>query len=148
MIKLSTRVRYGTRAMLDLACHYGNGPILLKDVAKRQNISLKYLDRILLSLKSVGLVKALRGAKGGYSLSLSPGQITLKQVIEAFDGPVQLVECINDKNYCQRVNTCATHDIWSELGKAIEATLKSTTLEDLIIRSREKKKSSDAMYYI
>ena len=148
MIKLSTRVRYGTRAMLDLACHYGNGPVLLKDVAKRQNLSLKYLDRILFSLKSAGLVKALRGAKGGYSLSIHPAQITLKQVVEAFDGPIQLVECINSRSYCQRVNTCVTHDIWGELGRAIETTLKSTTLEDLIIRSEEKKRSTDTMYYI
>lgn len=148
MIKLSTRVRYGTRAMLDLACHYGENPVLLKDVARRQNISLKYLDRILFSLKSAGLVKSLRGAKGGYLLSMHPAQITLKQVVEAFDGPIRIVGCINDKSYCQRVNTCATHDIWGELSKAIEATLKSTTLEDLIIRSREKKKSADNMYYI
>jgi len=148
VIKLSTRVRYGTRAMLDLACHYGNGPVLLKDVAKRQNIPLKYLDRILFSLKAAGLVKALRGAKGGYSLSLPPGQINLKQVVEAFDGPIQLVECVNDKNFCQKVNTCVTHDIWGELGRAIEATLKSTTLDDLIIRSKEKKKVADSMYYI
>ncbi|MFY9402414.1 MAG: Rrf2 family transcriptional regulator [Candidatus Omnitrophota bacterium] len=148
MIKLSTKVRYGTRAMLDLACHYGDGPVLLKDVARRQGVSLKYLERILTSFKPMGLVKSLRGAKGGYSLSFHPSQINLKQVVEALDGEIRIVGCIKDKVYCQKVNSCVTHDIWEELSKAIEATLKSTTLEDLIIRSREKKKSPDNMYYI
>jgi Rrf2 family transcriptional regulator, cysteine metabolism repressor len=148
VIKLSTKVRYGTRAMLDLACHYAGGSVLLKDVAGRQGISLKYLDRILSSLKSAGLVKSLRGAKGGYSLSLHPSQITLKQVIEAFDGPIRVVGCVKDRTYCQKLNTCATHDIWDGLSRKIEDILQSVTLEDLIIRSREKKKSSDNMYYI
>jgi Rrf2 family protein len=147
-MKLSTRVRYGTRAMLDLACHYGDGPVLLKDVAKRQDISVKYLDRIISSLKSAGLVKSQRGAKGGYSLSSAPQNITLSGIVEAIDGPINLVECARDKNYCNRVNSCVTHDIWCELGKAMELTLKNTTLENLVIRDRLKRKSMQEMYHI
>jgi len=147
-MKLSTKVRYGTRAMLDLACHHGNSPVLLKDIARRQEISVKYLDRILSSLKAQGLVKTLRGAKGGYILNKPPAKITLKQIAEALEGPLELVECVSNKDFCHRVNSCAMHDIWYELGKAMEVVLKTTTLEDLVIRDKKKKKSSSSMYYI
>lgn len=146
-MKLSTKVRYGTRAMLDLATYYGNGPVLLRDIAQRQEISLKYLDRILSSLKAAGLVKTLRGAKGGYVLNSPPSKITLKQILEALEGPLDLVECINNKNFCHRVNLCVMHDIWHELTKTMEAVLKSTTLGDLVVKDKNKKKVSK-MYYI
>jgi Rrf2 family protein len=133
--------------MLDLACCYGNGPVLLKDIAGRQEISLKYLDRILSSLKAAGLVKTLRGAKGGYALNHAPSKITIKQITEALEGPLVLVECIDNINFCHRMNSCVTHDVWCELSKVMEAVLKTTTLEDLVIRYKEKKKSPK-MYYI
>lgn len=148
MLKLSTRVRYGTRAMLDLAVHYGSGPVLLKDISGRQSYSLKYLDRILVALKTAGLVKSLRGAKGGYVLNRKPSDITMIQILEAIDGPIELVECVADKNYCNRIGSCVMHDIWCELGKAMEGVLKTTTLEDLIIRDKKKHKASGRMYYI
>jgi len=147
-MKLSTKVRYGTRAMLDLAAHYGNGPVLSKDIARRQEISLKYLDRIFSSLKVAGLVKSLRGAKGGFILNAAPAKITVSQIVEALEGPLELVECINNKNFCHRVNACVMHDIWYELGKAMEVVLKTTTLEDSLIRENKKKKASGSMYYI
>ena len=147
IMKLSTKVRYGTRAMLDLACYYGNGPVLLKDIARRQEISLKYLDRILSSLKAAGLVKTLRGAKGGFSLSQTPSKITIKQIAEALEGPLVLVDCLRSKTYCRKVNSCVTRDIWGDLNRAMEAVLKTTTLEDLVTRDKEKKKIPE-MYYI
>ena len=147
-MKLSTKVRYGSRAMLDLACHRGNDPVLLKDIAKRQEISVKYLDSILSSMKAVGLVKTLRGAKGGYILNSPPSKITLKQITEALEGPLELVGCVNNKDYCHRVKSCVMHDIWHELGKAMEVVLKTTTLEDLAIRDKKKRRISDSMYFI
>ncbi|KPK97573.1 MAG: hypothetical protein AMJ95_08340 [Omnitrophica WOR_2 bacterium SM23_72] len=146
-MKLSTKVRYGTRAMLDLACNYRNGPVLLKDISKRQEISLKYLDRILSSLKAAGLVKTLRGAKGGFALNHPPSQITIKQIAEALEGPLELVDCLHNKTFCRKVNSCVMYDIWSELNKAMEVVLKTTTLEDLVMRENQKKKMSE-MYYI
>ena len=148
MLKLSTKVRYGTRAMLDLAVHVDEGPVLLKDVAHRQEISLKYLDSILASLKSAGLVKATRGSKGGYVLSEPPSKISVSQIVEALEGPLELVECIKRKDFCHRVNSCVTHDIWYELGKAMEVVLKTTTLESLIIRDKKKNRAGGKMYYI
>ncbi len=147
-MRLSTKVRYATRAMLDLAIHYGNSPVLLKDIARRQEISLKYLDRIFSSLKAAGLVKAFRGAKGGYVLSRGPSEVKVNQIVEALEGPFELVGCIDNKNFCRRVDFCVTHDIWYELGKAMEGVLKATTLEDLIIRERGKKRAPEKMYYI
>ena len=147
-MRLSTKVRYGTRAMLDLAVHYGNGPVLLKDIARRQEISLKYLDRIFSSLKTASLVKSLRGAKGGYILNNQPSKITVKQILVALEGPLDLVECVRDKDFCHRIHSCVMHDIWYELGKAMELVLETTSLEDLIIRDKKKKRISGSMYYI
>jgi len=147
-MQISTKVRYGTRAMLDLALHYGNGPVLLKDIARRQEISLKYLDRICSSLKAAGLVKSLRGSKGGYVLNKPPSKITISQINEALEGSLVLVECVNNKNFCPRVNFCVTRDIWQELGKTMDSVLENTTLEDLVARDRKKRRISDSMYYI
>ena len=147
-MKLSTKVRYGTRAMLDLACYYQDGPVLLRDIAKRQEISLKYLDRIFSSLKAGGLIKSFRGAKGGYILSKHPSGITVGEIILALEGPLELVECVSSKDFCRRVNACVMHDVWYELSKAMEVVLKTTTLEDLVIRNKKKKISLGSMYYI
>ena len=146
-MKLSTKVRYGTRAMLDLAVHYSDEPVLLKDIAKRQEVSLKYLDRIFSSLRAAGLVKSLRGARGGFILNIPPSRITVNQILEALEGPLELVECVKNKNFCHRVDSCVARDIWHEVGKSMEAVLKAKTLEDLVIRDRDKKRVSK-MYYI
>lgn len=147
-MKLSTKSRYGARAMLDLALHYRDKPVLLKDIAIRQEISLKYLDRILSSLKAAGLVKSLRGARGGFTLTKPPAKITINEIVEALEGPLELVECVNNKDFCHRINICVTRDIWSELGKVMGTVLKTTSLEDLVIRDKKKRRVSSAMYYI
>ncbi len=141
-------MRYGTRAMLDLANFYGRGPVLLRDIAKRQEISIKYLDRILSTLKAAGLVKALRGAKGGYELNRNPSKITLAQIVKALDGRTELVECVGNRDYCKRINFCIMNDIWSQLSNAIEAMLDSKTLEDLVNSDKNKRNLADSMYFI
>jgi len=147
-MKLSTKVRYGTRAMIDLALNYKDSPVLLKDIARRQEISVKYLERIFTALKNAGLVKSLRGAKGGFVLNISPSRIVLDQIVEAIDGPINLVECTRDKNVCKRVKYCAARDIWYELTEVIKENLKAITLEDLVKKEKEKKKLSSSMYHI
>ena len=147
-MKLSTKVRYGARALLDLAQHYDNTPVLLKDIAKRQDISLKYLDRILSSLRAAGIVKTVRGAKGGYVLAKPPSEVNLRQIVEAIEGRLELVECLRNKNYCKRVNSCVMHDIWDELGDSMDSLLARTTLESLMSKEKEKLASSEKMYYI
>ena len=141
-MKLSTRGRYGTRAMLDLALHYGKGPVLLKDTARRQEISERYLEHIMIALVSTGLVQSMRGQHGGFSLAKVPKEIKLSQIIQAVEGPISLVACVDDPKICNRVDVCVTHEIWKKLKKAMLEILDSITLED--IAKMHKKKLSRA----
>src|SRR4030043_926442 len=137
-MKISTKIRYGARAMVELASHYGEGPIELKEIAKRENISLKYLEQVINPLRADGLVKAIRGAKGGYSLAKSPSEICLYDVIETLEGPLNLLECLHDSKVCQKVPLCVTRDIWKEVSEAISKIFNSVTLEEMVNRKREK----------
>jgi Rrf2 family protein len=147
-VKLSTRGRYGTRALLDLALHQGEGPVLLKDIAQRQQISLRYLDHLIAPLIAGGLVRTTRGAKGGVSLAKPPKEIKLSDVILLLEGSIAPAECVNSPGICSRSKLCATRDIWSELKQAMDGILKSTTLQDLVERQKRKEQPEEAMYYI
>ena len=147
-MKLSTKGRYGARVMLDLALHFGEGPILLKDIAKRQQISERYLEQLILSLKAAGLVESTRGARGGFTLAKPPSQIRLSEIIQTMEGSIAPVTCVDDPKACSRADVCVTRDIWSEMGKAMSGVLESTTLEDLVQRQREKEKPETIMYHI
>ena len=147
-MKLSTRGRYGTRALLDLALHQGQGRILLKDIAQRQQISLRYLEHLIAPLKAGGMVWSTRGAKGGVSLARHPKDITLSEVIQLLEGSAAPVECVNNPGICDRSGSCATRDIWGEMKQAIDEVLESTTLQDLVERQKRKEQPEAAMYYI
>ena len=148
MIRISTKGRYGTRAMLDLALNYGNGLTLLKDIAERQEISIGYLEQIIPSLKTAGLVNSSRGAHGGYALAKVPVDITIKEIISALEGPLALVECIKDPDKCEKTDFCVTRDLWDELSEKIDDFLISVTLQDLVEKHRNKQKSRPLMYSI
>lgn len=137
-MKLSTRTRYGVRLMLDLACRYGEGPIYLKDIAAREDISEKYLSQIIIPLKSRGLVHSTRGAHGGYSLVRQPEEITLREIMEPLEGGCSLVDCVEHASVCDRVSTCAARDVWAMVGDRISESLSSVSLADLARMSREK----------
>ncbi len=147
-MKISTRGRYGTRMLLDLALHQGKGPVLLKDIAHREEIPLPYVRRLIGPLIAGGLVRSRRGVEGGILLAKSPDQIKLKEVIGLLEGPTALVECVNDPKICDRSPFCVTRDIWSELGRAMDGILESTTLQDLVERHRMKERSEAVTYYI
>ncbi len=136
-MKLSTRARYGVRVMLALARRYGQGSVYLKDVAKGEEISEKYLSQIIIPLRSAGLVNSTRGAHGGYMLSKPPAEITLKQIVEPLEGDC-LVDCVKNPSACPRVPTCASRDVWALLGGRISETLEGITLEHLVLMNREK----------
>jgi len=131
-MKLSTKGRYGTRAMLDIAQHNSKGPALMKDIAKRQDIAPKYLDHILSALRKAKLLKNTRGKGGGYTLSRPASMITLKDIVEAVEGPLSPVECVDNPSFCDRIYTCPTREVWGRLKQAIGDVLGSTTLESLI----------------
>jgi Rrf2 family protein len=147
-MKLSTRTRYGTRLLFELAYNYGKGHIMLKDISKRQNISEKYLSKIILQLKSAGFVKSERGAKGGYMLAKSPRDINMKEVVEVLEGDSFFVDCIDGKKECAFQVRCPTFDLWCGLANVTSAFLKSKTLEDLVTEYNKKTKENSEIYYI
>jgi len=134
--------------MLELASHYGEGPIELKEIAKKEDISLKYLEQVINPLRAAGLVKSIRGSKGGYSLAKSPSEICLYDVVETLEGPLNLLECLRDVKVCQKVPSCVTRDIWKEVSEAISKIFYSVTLEDMVNRKREKEGNHSSMYQI
>lgn len=147
-MRLSTRSRYGVRAMVDLALYYGQGNVLLKDIAKRQGISNKYLEHLLTSLKVAGLVKSIRGAHGGYLLAKPPAQIRLSQVIKVLEGSIAPVECVDDPKTCPRTELCVTRDVWREIKRAMDEILESISLKDLVEREKKKEQSKNVIYNI
>ena len=138
-MKLSTRSRYGTRLMLELALNYNEGPVLLKDISKSQEISLKYLAQIIIPLKIAGLIKSSRGAHGGYFLSKHPQDIKLSEIIVAVEGPINFVECVDNPAICNRSDFCTTKDIWAEINNKFLLMLESYTLQMMIKRYKIKK---------
>lgn len=147
-MKLSTKGRYGARLMLDIAHYYEQGPVFLKDVAKRQGISEKYLGHLIPPLKAVGLINSSRGAHGGYTLSKPPQEITLAEIIQALEGNLALVECVARPDVCNRGNFCIMRDIWQEMRQKMMGVLESNTLQDMLDRQRQKQKSQPLVYSI
>lgn len=140
-MKLSTRSRYGTRALLDLAAHRGENPVQLKDIAERQNISLHYLEHIITPLVGAGIVRSTRGARGGLNLNKQPEDVKLSEVVQLLEGVNMPVDCIDNPACCARADLCVTRDVWDEVKKAIDSTLDSITLQDMLERQKQKEKS-------
>ena len=131
-MKLSTRCRYGTRLMLDMAQHREKGPIQLRDIAIRQDISLKYLEQIVIPLKKAGLIESLRGSKGGYFLARPPEQITIAEIVALLEGGLSIMKCVDHPEVCDRSDACPTRHLWREAEVALYEKLKSFTLWDLV----------------
>lgn len=131
-MKLSTRSRYGFRAALELAVEYGKGPLQIKIIAEREGISNKYLEQLIAILKSSGLVRSVRGPKGGYMLAKAPHLVKLSQVFEVLEGPLVTVECVDHLDFCPRCTDCVTRQVWTEMQRAMLDVLESKTLQDLV----------------
>lgn len=139
-MKLSSRTRYGMRAILELAIEYGKKPMQIKKIADKEDISSKYLEQLIAMLKSSGLVRSVRGPRGGYSLSRPPAEITLKEVFQTLEGPMTPAECLDHPDYCPRCSDCATREIWQQLQDAISGVLGSYTLADMVEKAIDKKR--------
>lgn len=137
-MKLSTRARYGTKALLELALQWGQGPVLLKDIARRQEIPLPYLEHLIGPLVRGGILKSTRGTRGGVSLMKSPDAVRLNEVIQVLEGSTAPVGCVDNPKAYPRSDLCVTHEIWKEVKKAIDGVLESTTLQDLVERQKQK----------
>lgn len=136
-MKISTRGRYALRLMLDLAVHSDGTPLSLRDVAKRQMISDKYLEQIVTPLSRAGLVRSVRGANGGYLLTRRPEEYTVGEILLPLEGDLAPVECATDEAFCQRCNECVTVALWKEIHKAVSQVVDHTTLADLVQQQKE-----------
>ena len=137
-MRISTRGRYGARAMLDLAERYQKGPISLKDLAQGQEISPKYLEQLLVPLRSTGIINSVRGARGGYMLAKDPAQVTLAEIVIVVEGSLAPVHCVDDPAGCHRYHNCVTHQVWCEIGRAVNDILSEITLADLVKKQKER----------
>jgi Rrf2 family protein len=136
-MKLSTKSRYGTRLMLDLARHYRDGYVQLKDIAAREDISLKYLEQIMIPLKKAGWVQSVRGAGGGYRLAKPPETTSVGQIVALLEGGDRLIDCGAKPGACRRSEQCATRNLWIETAQVMYEKLNRTTLLDLIVSNKE-----------
>lgn len=139
-MKVSTRGRYGLRAMIELAKNNNSGALPLRVISENQKISEQYLEQLFVNLRNSGLVKSVRGANGGYLLSRPASEITAEEILISLEGPLNIVECIADDTLCEFNDECATHELWAELRERIGNVLKNITLEDLKQRSIQLKK--------
>ena len=140
------RTDYGSRAMIDLARHYGEGPIQSGDIAARQFIPEAYLEQLLTTLRKAGFVRSVRGPHGGHELARPPSEITFGQIVESLEGAISPMECLDDPSVCQVSATCGMRDVWAEVRAATRNVLNSTTIEDLVRRSTALE--GRVMYYI
>lgn len=137
-MKISTRGRYGVRLMLELAAHYGEGILLLKNIAEHQQISEKYLWQMINPLKAAGLITSVRGAKGGYTLAKPPSAITMKDIMSVLEGSLCLVDCVDNPAACERSPSCVSRDLWGEASRIFTSKLEAVTLADMLERQRMK----------
>lgn len=150
-MRTSTKGRYGVRAMLDLARHYGKEPVPLRDIAERQGISDHYLEQIFGSLRKAGLVRSVRGTNGGYELIGDPSEVTVGQILRVLEGPIGPTDCVEEGSsaQCDRGDVCATRCLWQKVHLAIADVIDSTTLGDLAETADQlENKAAPPMYYI
>lgn len=130
---ISTKGRYALRLMIDLAMHEGNEPVRVKEIAKRQEISVKYLEQIIGNLAKGGFVKSLRGPQGGYRLAKKPKEYTVGMILRLIEGNLAPVSCLElENNECKRESQCVTLMLWRELDEAIKGVIDKYTLADLV----------------
>ena len=131
-MKLSTRSRYGTRIVLELARRFGGKPTQVSEIARVQQIPVKYLEQLIRTLKKAGLITSVRGSKGGHHLNEKPDKITVGQIVRLFEGQADLVKCVSAPNKCNRADECRVRDVWIEATEAMYQQLDSVTIADLI----------------
>jgi len=142
MIRLSTKGRYGTRLMLNLATRYteDGDAIILKSISEEEGISIRYLEQIIIPLKINKLVRSIRGAGGGYTLARDPTRINLREILHALEGSCCLVECVEEPDTCERQPLCSTYEVWKEATLLLKNYFEGITLADLVKLSEKKRK--------
>ena len=142
-MKISTKGRYALRMMVDLAQHGEDGPVSLRDIARRQQLSDKYLEQIVTPLVRSELVRSVRGAGGGYLLTRSPGEYSVGDILRPVEGDLAPVGCAIDEGYCEHSCDCVTVELWQDIHRAVSAVVDGTTLADLVERQKAHQHKGD-----
>jgi len=140
-MRLTTRSRYGTRMALDIAQHCGDGPVRIQDIARRQGVSVKYLEKLIRKLKDAGFVKSKRGPRGGHILARPASEIPMGEVVRVLEGDGSLVECRSGRAGCDRTDVCLTRRLWVEAAEAMYSRLNSYSLADLLADAQQCRES-------
>lgn len=130
-MKLSTKGRYGVKAMVDLAIHQGTEPVSIKSISQRQNISEYYLEQLFAPLRRAEIIKSIRGAQGGYELNKAPKDITVLDIMNILEGPIEVSDCL-DSDACSNIDCCATRTVWKKLKDSIDSVMGAITLQDIV----------------
>jgi Rrf2 family cysteine metabolism transcriptional repressor len=138
-MKLSTKGKYGVRAVFEIARHYGKGPISIKEIAERQGISFSYLEQILHKLGKAGLIDSVRGPAGGYLLARQPSELTIGDIVRVLEGPIALSHCLEpgESADCYQADDCVARMVWAKVGAKIEEALDSISFDDLLQRNQK-----------
>ena len=136
-MKISTRSRYGLRFLFDLASQQEGEPVFLKDIARRQDLSEKYLSKLVIPLKAAGLIRANRGSHGGYMLARDPETISVYDIVKILEGDTAPTECVTAPSSCRRSGFCPTRSVWKGLAQAVEQYLEQITLSDIVREGRK-----------
>ena len=129
-MKISTKGRYGLRILMDLALHQSEKPRLIRDIAKSQQISEKYISRLVIALRKAGMIRSVRGVNGGFHIAMKPEDITLLDVIEVMEGHLSIVDCVSMPKRCRMSDNCAPREVWCKLNDDIRDLRRQTTLAD------------------
>ena len=146
-MKLSTKGRYGVRAMAELAAHYGGAPISIKTRSKEQNLSEYYLEQLFSPLRRANVIRSIRGAQGGYVLCKDPSEITVGDIMTILEGPIEIADCI-DGYQCDSEHSCATKFIWEKIKNSIDNVMNSISLQDIVDNYEEIKKKNEKIQII
>ena len=148
-MKISTKGRYGLRILMDLALHKSEKPRLIRDIAKSQQISEKYISRLVIALRKAGMIRSVRGVNGGFHIAMKPEEITLLDVIEVMEGPLSIVDCVSMPKRCSLSGDCAPREVWCKLNEDIRGLMGSITLADILASyDRRHANDGDADYCI
>jgi len=146
-MKLSTKGKYGVRALFEIARNYGKGPLAIREIAGRQQISLSYLEQILHRLGKAGIIEGVRGPHGGYELARKPVDLTIGDVVRALEGPIALSHCLEPgvTGGCYQADDCVARMVWSRVGEKIEEALDSITFDQLLRQFPDKDREHPAL---
>ncbi len=147
-MRMTMKGDYGLRAMIDLAAHYGRGPVASGEIARRQLIPEHFLDQLLITLRRAGLLKSLRGPQGGHLLARPPSQIRMSEIIRALEGTTAPMDCVPNPDVCQLSAGCGIREVWTQVDDFAQQLLNATTLDQLAERHRVPAREAGAMYYI